>query len=189
MAKAKSRCAWCGDDPIYVEYHDTVWGVPVYDDRELFEFLTLEGAQAGLSWITVLKRRSGYQKAFDQFDVEKIARYGRKKVESLMQDEGIIRNRLKIESTISNAQAFLKVQEEFGSFSRYQWDFIGGKPTVNKRRTIGDLPPTSALSDAWSKDLKARGFRFVGSTIVYAHMQAVGMVNDHVTSCFRYKEV
>lgn len=189
MAEQKNRCTWCGTDPQYVDYHDKVWGVPFYDDQRLFEFLTLEGAQAGLSWITILKRRDAYFKAFDHYDVEKIARYTPKKVEKLLQNEGIIRNRLKIESTITNAQAYIKVQEEFGSFSKYRWDFIGGKPIVNKRKSLKDIPPTTTLSDSWSKDLKKRGFRFVGSTIVYAHMQAVGMVNDHFTTCFRYHEV
>jgi DNA-3-methyladenine glycosylase I len=188
-SKQKKRCKWCGTDPVYVRYHDKEWGVPVYNDRKLFEFLTLEGAQAGLSWITILKRRSGYKKAFANFDPKKVSKFSKAKVNSLLKDEGIIRNRLKVESTIKNAKAFLEVQKEFGSFSKYQWSFVGGKPIKNKRKTMKDIPAKTELSDAFSKDLKKRGFSFVGSTIIYAHMQAVGMVNDHVTSCFRYKEV
>ncbi len=183
------RCGWCIKEPIYVEYHDREWGVPVFDDRVLFEFLILEGAQAGLSWLTILRRREGYRKAFADFDPEKVASFDKKKVAKLLTNEGIIRNRLKVESSVTNAQAFLAVQEEFGSFANYQWQFVNGKPIINKRRTLKDLPPTSKQSDEFSKDLKQRGFRFVGSTIVYAHMQAVGMVNDHLTSCFRYKEL
>ena len=184
-----SRCPWAGTDPLYVHYHDTEWGVPVYDDQKLFEFLTLEGAQAGLSWITVLRKRENYRKAFANFDVKKVARFTPAKVEELMKNEGIIRNRLKITSTITNAQAFLKVVKEFGSFHEYQWSFVKGKPIQNKRKSLKDVPATSPESDAFSKDLKKRGFRFVGSTIIYAHMQAVGMVNDHLTSCFRYSKV
>lgn len=183
------RCGWAGTDPLYVHYHDTEWGVPVTDDRTLFEFLLLEGAQAGLSWITVLKKRENYRKAFDGFDVKKIARYNPKKIESLLQNPGIIRNRLKVESAVRNAQAFIQVVEEFGSFSTYQWRFVGGNPLQNKLKTLKDIPAQTPESDAFSKDLKKRGFNFVGSTIIYAHMQATGMVNDHLVSCFRHKEI
>jgi DNA-3-methyladenine glycosylase I len=162
--------------------------VPVHDDRVLFEFLVLEGAQAGLSWITILRKRDNYRRAFDGFDPEKVARYGAPKVRALLGDAGIVRNRLKVESTIGNARAFLEVQEEFGSFAAYQWRFVDGEPLQNRRRTLKDIPPRTEVSDALSKDLKKRGFRFVGSTIVYAHMQAVGMVNDHVDACFRKAE-
>ncbi len=181
------RCGWCVSDPIYIKYHDEEWGVPVHDDQKHFEFLILEGAQAGLSWLTILKRREGYRKAFCHFDVNKVARLKQKDIEKLIKNEQIIRNRLKIESTVSNAKAFLEVQEEFGSFDQYCWSFVDGKPIINKRKSLKDIPPTSKESDAWSKDLKQRGFKFVGSTIIYAHMQAVGMVNDHLISCFRYK--
>jgi len=183
------RCGWAGNDPLYVHYHDTEWGVPVYDDKKLFEFLILEGAQAGLSWITVLKKRENYRKAFDGFDVEKVARYTNKKIESLLQNPGIIRNRLKVESAVKNAKAFIKVVEEFGSFSDYQWRFVGGKPIQNKIKNLKELPAKTAQSDAFSKDLKTRGFNFVGSTIIYAHMQATGMVNDHLVNCFRCGEI
>ena len=188
-ATEKKRCAWAGSEPIYVDYHDNEWGVPVYDDKLLFEFLILEGAQAGLSWITILKRREGYRKAFADFDVEKVARFSEKKIQKLMLDPGIIRNQLKIRSAVSNAKAFIKIQEEFGSFSNYSWCFVYGEPIVNRRRSMKDIPATSAESDAFSADLKARGFSFVGSTIMYAHMQAVGMVNDHVVSCPCYERV
>ncbi len=181
----KTRCAWAGDDPTYVAYHDTEWGVPVYDDRLLFEFLVLEGAQAGLSWITILRKRDAYRKAFAGFDPEKVARFDAKKVAALMQDAGIVRNRLKIESAVKNARAFLKLRDELGSFSDYQWGFVGGKPLQNRFATMKDIPARSPISDALSKDLKKRGFTFVGSTIMYAHMQAVGMVNDHIDACFR----
>jgi DNA-3-methyladenine glycosylase I len=183
----KSRCGWCGEDPLYVLYHDTEWGVPVYDDRKLFEFLILEGAQAGLSWITVLRKRENYRAALDGFSPEKIARYDKRKIESLLKNPGIIRNRLKIESTVRNAKAFLKIQDEFGSFSDYQWRFVNGKPIQNKLASLKHLPAKTAESDAFSKDLKKRGFNFVGSTIMYAHMQAMGMVNDHVVTCFRHR--
>jgi DNA-3-methyladenine glycosylase I len=183
--KSKVRCGWAGEDPTYVAYHDTEWGVPVYDDRLLFEFLVLEGAQAGLSWITILRKRDAYRKAFAGFDPEKVARFNAKKVEALMQDAGIVRNRLKIESAIKNARAFLKLQEELGSFSDYQWGFVDGKPVQNRFASMKEIPPRSPVSDALSKDLKKRGFNFVGSTIIYAHMQAVGMVNDHIDACFR----
>lgn len=188
MPRVIRRCKWAeGNSPGYIEYHDSEWGVPVYDDRVQFEFLTLEGAQAGLSWSTILNKREGYRKAFADFDVQKVARFTRKKIEALLSNPAIVRNRLKVESTVSNAQAFLKVQEEFGAFSDYIWGFVDGKPIQNRLQSDGDVPATSAESDALSKDLKKRGFRFVGSTIIYAHMQATGMVNDHVTSCFRYK--
>ena len=185
----KSRCAWCGNDPLYVEYHDTEWGVPVYDDDKLFEFLILETFQAGLSWITVLRKRENFRRAFDQFDYKKIAQYDEKKFDSLLQNEGIIRNKLKIKATITNAIAFMEVQKEFGSFSKYIWQFIDGKPIKNKYNNMSELPANTILSDTISADLKKRGFKFVGSTVVYAHMQATGMVNDHLTSCFRYNEV
>ena len=184
-SREPARCGWATSDPIYVRYHDEEWGVPVYDDRVLFEFLILEGAQAGLSWLTILKKREAYRKAFDKFDPRKIARYDDAKVAALMADAGIVRNRLKIASAIKNARAFLAVQAEFGSFSRYQWQFVDGKPLQTSVKTLGDVPARTEISDALSKDLKKRGFNFVGSTIMYAHMQAVGMVNDHVEGCFR----
>lgn len=184
--KTKPRCPWAGSDPHYIAYHDREWGVPVHDDRKLFEMLVLEGAQAGLSWITILRKRENYRNAFSNFDPTKIARYDAKKVKALMQNEGIVRNRLKIESTISNAKAFLAVQKEFGSFDAYIWQFVGGRPKVNRWKNIKRLPATTPESDAMSKDLKKRGFRFVGSTICYAFMQATGMVNDHLISCFRH---
>ncbi len=190
-AKSKSevtRCRWASNE-WNIPYHDEEWGVPVHDDRLLFEFLILEGAQAGLSWDTILRKREGYREAFDNFDVARVARYDAKKVRSLMGDAGIVRNRLKISATIDNARAFLKVQEEFGSFDKYIWQFVGGKPKRNKWKTPRRLPATTAESDAMSKDFKKRGFRFVGSTICYAFMQATGMVNDHATTCFRYKQV
>ena len=180
-----ARCAWAGTDPVYVAYHDREWGVPVFDDRRLFEFLVLEGAQAGLSWITILKRREGYREAFAGFDPRKVARFTERDIARLLRNPRIIRNRLKVRSAVNNARAFLRVQEEFGSFSKYQWGFVGGKPLVNRRRTMKDVPPRTALSDRWSRDMRRRGFSFVGSTILYAHMQAVGMVNDHVVDCFR----
>jgi DNA-3-methyladenine glycosylase I len=183
------RCGWANADPIYVLYHDEEWGVPVYDDRRLFEFLVLEGAQAGLSWLTILKKREAYRKAFDRCDVRKVARYDDAKVAALMADAGIVRNRLKIASAIRNARAFLEVQAEFGNFSNYQWRFVGGKPLQRSVKTLRDIPARTEISDAFSKDLKKRGFNFVGSTIVYAHMQAVGMVNDHLETCFRRARV
>jgi DNA-3-methyladenine glycosylase I len=183
-----TRCSWAeGVSLDYIRYHDEEWGVPVHDDQTQFEFLILEGAQAGLSWSTILNKRAGYKKLFAEFDPEKVARFTKKRVEKLLLDPAIVRNRLKVESTVSNARAFLKVQEEFGSFSDYIWGFVDGKPIQNNFRKDGDVPATSPESDALSKDLKKRGFRFVGSTIIYAHMQATGMVNDHVTSCFRHK--
>ena len=181
----RKRCHWA-ISPLMVEYHDHEWGVPVQDDRRLFEFLILEGAQAGLSWETILNKRENYRKAFDRFHPDKIAKYDRRKFRALMANPGIVRNRLKIESTISNAKAFLAVQKEFGSFDRYIWQFVGGKPKVNSWAAAGHLPATSPESDAMSKDLKRRGFRFVGSTICYAFMQAVGLVNDHARDCFRH---
>ncbi|HNP36197.1 MAG TPA: DNA-3-methyladenine glycosylase I [Woeseiaceae bacterium] len=188
MSKAVVRCAWAeGTSLDYIAYHDREWGVPVFDDRVQFEFLILEGAQAGLSWSTILNKREGYREAFADFDALKVARFGTKKIDKLLTNPAIVRNRLKVESTVSNARAFLAVQKEFGSFSDYIWGFVGGKPIQNQRQEDGDVPATSDESDALSKDLKKRGFRFVGSTIVYAHMQATGMVNDHITSCFRYK--
>jgi DNA-3-methyladenine glycosylase I len=179
------RCAWASGE-LSVRYHDEEWGVPVHDDRTLFEFLILEGAQAGLSWSTILNKRENYRQAFDGFDAKRIARYDRRKVERLLRDPGIVRNKLKIASTIANAQAFLQVQKEFGSFDRYIWQFVGGKPRVNSPKSMKQVPASTPESDAMSKDLKKRGFRFVGSTICYAFMQAVGMVNDHVVECFRY---
>jgi DNA-3-methyladenine glycosylase I len=186
----KKRCTWVSvDDPLMLEYHDREWGVPVHDDRKHFEFLILEGAQAGLSWSTVLKKREAYRRAFDNFDPAKVARFTAPRIEKLILDPGIIRNRLKIESSVRNAKAFLKIQEEFGSFDAYCWRFVGGKPKLNKLTSMQQIPATSTESDAFSKDLKQRGFNFVGSTIIYAHMQAVGMVNDHLTDCFRYREL
>jgi DNA-3-methyladenine glycosylase I len=178
------RCEWCGNDPLYVQYHDQEWGRPVFDDPTLFEFLILEGFQAGLSWITILRKRENFRKAFDNFDFDRIARYDENDFNSLMQNEGIIRNRLKIRAAVTNAQAFLRVRQEFGSFSKYIWGFVEGKPVVNHFKSLEEIPASTPLSDKISKDLKKRGFKFVGSTIVYAHMQATGMVNDHVTGCF-----
>ncbi len=184
----KSRCAWCPpNDPLYVQYHDEEWGVPVHDDRLLFEMLILEGAQAGLSWATILKRRESYRAAFDHFDAKKIARYDAKKSKALMADPGIIRNRLKIAATIDNASAFLEAQKEFGSFDRYIWSFVGGKTKRNRPKAMGEIQSSSPEAEAMSRDLKKRGFRFVGPTICYAFMQAVGMVDDHMTGCFRAK--
>ena len=180
------RCAWAGNDPLYVVYHDEEWGVPLHDDCKLFEMLILEGAQAGLSWITILKRREGYRRAFDGFDPAVVAEYGEEKVAELLQDSGIIRNQQKVRSAVNNAQRFLEVQAEFGSFDAYIWGFVDGKPIQNERTGMGDIPAKTPLSDAVSKDLVKRGFNFVGSTIMYAHMQATGMVNDHVVDCFRY---
>jgi DNA-3-methyladenine glycosylase I len=188
MTKKITRCKWAeGVSLDYIEYHDKEWGVPVYDDRVQFEFLLLEGAQAGLSWSTILNKRDGYRKAFADFDVEKVARFTKKRIEKLLQDPAIVRNRLKVESAVTNAQAFIAVQEEFGSFSTYIWSFVDGTPIQNRFSKDSDVPATSPESDALSKDLKKRGFRFVGSTIVYAHMQATGLVNDHVTGCFRHR--
>src|SRR5690606_22325405 len=180
MAKEPERCGWCLADPIYVAYHDEEWGVPVHDDRLLFEFLVLEGAQAGLSWLTILRKRAAYRRAFAQFDPERVARFDAKKIERLLADPGIVRNRSKLESAVKNARAFLEVREEHGSFAKYQWGFVEGRPIQNRFRTLSEIPARTPLSDAFSKDLKRRGFSFVGSTIVYAHMQATGMVNDHL---------
>ncbi|MCE1225491.1 MAG: DNA-3-methyladenine glycosylase I [Geobacteraceae bacterium] len=183
------RCAWVSDDQLYRDYHDCEWGVPVHDDRLLFEFLTLEGAQAGLSWITVLRKRESYRAAFSGFDPELVVRFDEQKQAELLQNPGIIRNRLKVASTISNARAFLKVQEEFGSFDTYLWRFVEGRPIQNAWKSIKEVPANTPVSDALSRDLKKRGFRFVGSTICYAMMQAVGMVNDHTIDCFRWQEL
>ena len=185
----KHRCGWCLGDPIYEAYHDTEWGVPVKDDATLFEFLILETFQAGLSWITILRKRENFRKAFDNFDYKRIVNYNQKKIDLLLEDAGIIRNKLKIKATISNAQAFIDIQKEFGSFSNYIWAFTNDKPIKNKVKNYKEAPPTTALSDTISKDLKKRGFKFVGSTVIYAHMQATGMVNDHEVNCFRYEEV
>jgi DNA-3-methyladenine glycosylase I len=186
----KKRCSWVGvDDRLMLQYHDREWGVPVHDDRKHFEFLVLEGAQAGLSWTIVLKKRKGYRRAFDGFDPEKVARFSARRIEKLALDSGIIRNRMKIEAAVRNARAFLKIQEEFGSFDSYGWCFVDGRPKLNRWKTTRQIPATSPESDAFSKDLKHRGFSFVGSTVVYAHMQAVGMVNDHLVDCFRYQEI
>ena len=184
------RCPWLDlDKPDYVAYHDREWGVPVHDDRKHFEFLTLESAQAGLSWYTVLRKRANYRKAFAEFDPAKVARFNAAKVEQMLQDPGLIRNRRKISAAVENARHFLAVQDEFGSFSAYIWRFVDGEPIVNEFRTLADLPATSRESDALSKDLKSRGFKFIGSTVIYAHMQATGMVNDHVLDCFRRSQI
>ncbi len=182
----KTRCGWSTNDPLYIDYHDEEWGVPVHDDQKLFEMLILEGAQAGLSWITILRKRENYRKAFNNFDAKKIVKYDSEKVKALLQNEGIVRNRLKIAATIQNAKCFLEVQKEFGSFDKYIWQFVGGKQIKNERKILKDIPAKTAESDAMSKDLKKRGFKFVGSTICYAFMQAVGMVNDHTVECFRH---
>ena len=188
MSKAVKRCQWAeGVSLDYIRYHDEEWGVPVFDDRVQFEFLLLEGAQAGLSWSTILNKRDGYRQAFAEFDPQKVARFTDKRIEKLLTNPGIVRNRLKVQSAVTNAKAFLAVQKEFGSFSEYIWDFVGGEPIQNAHERDKDIPATSPESDALSRDLKKRGFKFVGSTIVYAHMQATGLVNDHVVGCFRYK--
>jgi DNA-3-methyladenine glycosylase I len=183
------RCSWAGNDPLYVRYHDEEWGVPVFEDRRLFEFLVLEGAQAGLSWLTILRKREGYRRAFANFDPARVARFDEDKITELMNDSNIVRNRAKIVSAVCNARAFLEVQNEFGSFSTYQWRFVDGAPLDNRHTKQTRIPTHTAISDALSKDLKRRGFKFVGTTIVYAHMQAVGMVNDHLVSCFRHGQV
>ena len=188
MSSALHRCAWATTESS-IHYHDTEWGVPVHNDRLLFEFLILEGAQAGLSWQTILNKRDNYRAAFANFDAEKVARFDAKKIRQLLNNPGIVRNRLKIASTITNAKAFLKVQEEFGSFDAYLWRFVDGQPIINKRKSLKDIPARTDISDALSKDLLKRGFKFVGSTICYANMQAIGMINDHLVSCFRYKEL
>ena len=189
MTTARRRCGWCGNDPRYVAYHDEEWGVPVFDDRTLFEFLILDGAQAGLSWSTILNKRAGYRAAFDGFEPEIVARYDDRKTGELLNNPGIVRNRLKVASAVSNAQAFLEIQIEKGSFSDYIWSFIAGRPIQNSWRSLAEIPATTALAETISKNLKKRGFRFVGPTIVYAYMQATGMVNDHLVDCFRYHEV
>jgi DNA-3-methyladenine glycosylase I len=185
----KHRCAWSGTDALYMRYHDHEWGVPVHDDRRLFEMLILEGAQAGLSWLTILKKREAFRQAFDGFDPSRVAQYDGRKIRELLRNPGIIRNRLKIQAAVQNARAFLEVVDEFGSFDQYIWRFVGGKPLHNRRARLRDIPARTEDSDALSRDLKKRGFTFVGSTICYAFMQAVGMVNDHVVECFRYKEI
>jgi DNA-3-methyladenine glycosylase I len=185
----KRRCDWSGTDPLYVKYHDREWGVPVHDDRRLFEMLILEGAQAGLSWLTILKKREAFREAFDRFDPSRVAEYDGRKIREMLRNPGIIRNRLKIQAAVQNAKAFLEVVDEFGSFDRYIWRFVAGKPIQNRRARLKDIPAQTEESDALSKDLKKRGFKFVGSTICYAFMQAVGMVNDHVVECFRHKEI
>lgn len=185
MRDSRKRCEWCLSDPLYVRYHDEEWGIPLHNDRRLFEMLVLEGAQAGLSWITILKKRTNYRKAFDGFDAKKISEYDGKKFRKLMNDEGIVRNRLKIRATIGNAKAFLRVKKEFGTFDRYIWQFVGGKPKVNRWKSLKQIVPQTVESDSMSNDLKKRGFRFVGSTICYAFMQATGMVEDHVEGCWR----
>jgi len=189
VTRAKPRCAWCGTDPLYVAYHDEEWGVPAHDDAVLFEFLILEGAQAGLSWITILRKREGYRKAFAAFDPRKVARFSERRIEILLDNPGIVRNRLKVRSAVRNAQLFLAVQEEFGSFDAYQQQFVEGRALANRWRKMADVPARTEESDAFSRDLKRRGFKFVGSTIMYAYMQAVGMVNDHEVGCFRHAKL
>jgi DNA-3-methyladenine glycosylase I len=180
------RCEWCGESELYIQYHDTEWGVPVFDDKKHFEFLVLESAQAGLSWITILKKRENYRKAYDGFDPKKVARYGEEKKAKLLADPGIVRNRLKIEASINNARCFLEIQKEFGSFSSYIWGFTQGKPVAGKWKTITEIPARTELSDTVSADMKKRGFRFLGSIIIYSHLQATGIVNDHIRACFRH---
>lgn len=187
MSTNKVRCGWCEKDDLYRDYHDQEWGEPVYEDDKLFEFLLLETFQAGLSWYTILRKRPHFKKAFDNYDYRKIAQYNEAKIQELLQDPGIIRNQLKVRGTVTNAQKFMEVQQEFGSFSKYIWAFTGGKPIINDHQTLATVPATTPLSDAISKDLKKRGFKFVGSTVIYAHMQATGMVNDHVASCWKRK--
>jgi DNA-3-methyladenine glycosylase I len=187
--KSKTRCSWCGDDPLYVEYHDTEWGVPFRDEQKMFEFLVLETFQAGLSWITVLRKRENFRKVLDNFDYKKIALYNESKIAELLEDPGIIRNKLKVRATISNAVAFMKIQKEYGSFSKYIWKFVDDKPIQNNIKSMSEVKATSVTSEKLSKDLKKRGFKLVGPTVVYAHMQATGMVNDHAVDCFRHKEV
>jgi len=189
MSREVTRCKWPKDDALYIVYHDKEWGVPIYEDQKIFEFLLLETFQAGLSWITILRKRENFRKAFDDFNYQKIANYSDKKLEDLKQDTGIIRNKLKIKASKTNALAFMGVQKEFGTFSKYLWGFVDGKPIHNVFEKMNEMPANTPLSDKISKDLKSRGFKFVGSTIVYAHMQAIGMVNDHTANCFRYKEV
>lgn len=185
----KKRCNWCGTDPLYIEYHDTEWGVPIYEDAKLFEFLILETFQAGLSWITILRKRENFRAALDNFDYKLISNYNQTKIDELLLNAGIIRNKLKIKATITNAKAFMQIQNEFGSFSTYIWSFVNNVPIKNSWNSMSDVPGTTVLSDTISKDLKKRGFKFVGSTVIYAHMQATGMVNDHIKDCFRYQEI
>ncbi len=187
--KEVNRCKWSVSESIYIKYHDKEWGVPVHNDKKLFEMIVLDGAQAGLSWLTILRKRNNYRKAFDNFDPKKIARYDKRKIVQLLKNEGIVRNKLKVEAAVTNAKAFLKVKEEFGTFDKYIWQFVGGKTKVNTWKEMKEIPATSPESDAMSKDLKGRGFKFVGSTICYAFMQAAGLVNDHTVDCFRYKEL
>ena len=187
--KDKIRCGWCLKFDQYIDYHDQEWGTPVHDDIVHFEFLILEGAQAGLSWSTILRKREGYRKNFAAFDPSLVARFTQKRIERILQDPGIVRNRLKVNAAVNNAKRFLEVQKEFGSFDAYIWQFVGGKPIINKRKTLRDIPATTSQSDALSKDLINRGFKFVGSTVMYAHMQACGLVNDHLVDCWRYKEL
>ncbi len=187
--KSLTRCPWPKDDELMIKYHDEEWGVPVHDDRKLFEFLLLEGFQAGLSWRTILHKRRNFRNAFDNFDFNKIANYDKRKINSLMKDEGIIRNKLKIQAAVTNAKAFIQIRKEFGTFDKYIWSFVNNKPIINKFKYLEELPARTELSDKISDDLKKRGFKFVGSTIIYAHMQATGMVNDHLVSCFRYREI
>lgn len=187
--KERERCSWCLKSDRYIQYHDEEWGVPVHDDRKHFEFLILEGAQAGLSWSTILNKREGYRKNFSGFDPEKVARFTEKRIDKILLDPGIVRNRLKVHAAVNNARRFLEVQKEFGTFDAYIWRFVDGRPIVNRWKTNGQVPATSKESDILSKDLIGRGFKFVGSTVIYAHLQACGLINDHVTGCFRYKEV
>ncbi len=183
------RCPWCGDDPLYTKYHDEEWGVPVHDERKHFEFLVLESAQAGLSWITILRKRENYRIAYDNFDPDKVANYSEEKINELLQNSGIVRNRRKIEASINNAKMFLNIQKEFGSFDNYIWKFVNYRPVINSWESISDVPATSTLSDEVSKDLKKRGFKFLGSTIIYSHLQATGIINDHIVNCFRYNDL
>jgi len=187
--KTKTRCAWLTDDPIYIDYHDREWGVPCYEDQHLFEMLILEGAQAGLSWLTILKKREGYRKAFARFDAKKMARFSEKKIETLLLNPAIVRNRLKVNAAVTNARAYLAIVKEYGNFSDYIWQFVEGEPIINHWKTLKDIPVSTTESDSMSRDLKKRGFKFVGSTICYAYMQSVGMVNDHTTDCFRHKKL
>ena len=189
MEDTKIRCSWCLKFDQYIKYHDEEWGLPVHDDRTHYEFLILEGAQAGLSWATVLKKRQGYKQSFAEFDAAKVARFTQRRIEKILENPGIIRNRLKVSAAVNNAKRFLEIRKEFGSFDNYIWSFVGGKPIVNRWKTLQEIPPTSAESDALSKDLVKRGFKFVGSTVMYAHMQACGLVNDHLVDCWRYHEV
>lgn len=189
MTSERTRCSWAGNDALYQHYHDTEWGVPLHDDQRLFEFLILEGAQAGLSWITILRKRENYRAAFDNFDAVRIAAYDTDKIASLLQNPGIVRNRLKVQSTVLNAQQFLRIRDEFGSFDRFLWQFVGGKPVQNAWRSLSEVPASTEVSDVMSRELKRRGFKFVGTTICYALMQATGMVNDHTADCFRHEEL